>query len=61
MPTGIATGLWGWDPNGEYKYLGLYDLAAICTNYGGYYYSAPDTPEGYYWQSCDANGTGNTV
>ena len=59
--TGAAYGVWGWAPNGGYGWWGVGDLMVFCRDYGGYYYSTPDTPEGYYWQSCDANGTGNTV
>ncbi len=46
---GDATGIDGIDSFGVERHLYLYDLAAICQNYNGYYYWAGD---GYYWHDC---------
>ena len=48
---GSYSGIAGVDPlSGYMRQLFLYDLAAICQNYGGYYYDGGD---GYvYWHDC---------
>jgi hypothetical protein len=46
---GEASGIDALDPYGVATHLYLYDLAAICHNYGGYYYWGG---HGYYWHDC---------
>jgi len=44
-----------YDPLTEQaQLLGLYGLAALCTNYGGYWYVAEDGY--YYWHACTSTG-----
>ena len=47
---GDASGIDGVDPYGVARRLYLYDLAAICQNYGGYYFDGGDGY--YYWHDC---------
>lgn len=47
----LSTTYYAWNPGTQnWEDMYLYELARLCTNYGGYYYLGAD---GYtYWQYC---------